>query len=109
MILSRAWDSEPLSRRHGCPSSLPSLSVLFDLEAELRGGEGHIFRGVSGSKKKLAGLCLIRKFPRAPKNHGDCGGVVRKEGHKSKMQTHDTTRRLGNQQVPSLPGLVWNS
>lgn len=109
MILSGAWDSGPLRRRHGCPPSLLSLSVLFDLEAELGRGEGHRFRGASEYEKKLAGLCLIRKFPRVPKNHGDCEGVVREKGHKSEMQTHDAKRSLRIQQVPFLPGLVQSS
>lgn len=82
-----------------CVFSLPPSPVLFDLEAELGRGEGHRFRQASDYKKKLAGICLIRKFSRASKNYGGCGGRVRK-GHK--MQAHSAERNFRVELMQSL-------
>lgn len=75
------------------------MCVLFDLEAELGRGEDHRFKQASDYKKKLAGICLIRKFSRASKNYGGCGGRVRK-GHK--MQAHSAERNFRIELVQSL-------
>lgn len=51
-------------------------------------GEGHRFRQASDGKKKLHGICLIRKFPRASKNRGGGGG-----GGQGRAQDADSQAR----------------